>query len=66
MTKAVESNSIILEYYDPFIHGTTSATRSLMTKTNFQLMPVLKVIDDFLTAPMVGELTCGGYSFVFE
>ncbi|KTD35611.1 hypothetical protein Lmor_1058 [Legionella moravica] len=48
--------------FDPFIHGTTSATLALISKTNFQLMPVLKMIDDFQTAPMVGELTKGGYS----
>lgn len=50
--------------YDPFIHGTTSATLSLMTKTNFQLMPMLKMIDDYTVAPVVGELTQGGYSFL--
>lgn len=50
--------------FDPFIHGTTSATLALMSKTNFQLMPILKMMDDFQVAPMVGELTQGGYSIL--
>lgn len=51
-------------FYNPYLHGTTSATLALMPKTDFQLMPVLKMLDDFYTAPMVGELTQGGYSFI--
>lgn len=50
--------------FDPFIHGTTSATLALMSKTNFQLMPILKMMDDFQAAPMIGELTKGGYSIL--
>ncbi|WP_133129079.1 hypothetical protein [Legionella quinlivanii] len=53
-----------LSDYDPFIHGTTSAALALMSKTNFQLMPIMKMIDDFQVAPMGGELTRGGYEFI--
>lgn len=48
--------------FNPFIHGTTSATLALLPKTNFQLIPILKMMDDHQAAPMVGELTQGGYS----
>lgn len=50
------------DFSDPFIHGTSSITLSLMAKTDFQLMPILRMMEDFYTAPMVGELTDGGYS----
>jgi hypothetical protein len=52
-----------IQGYNPYIHGTTSATLCLMAKTDFQLMPMLKMIDDYQVAPMVGELTQGGYKF---
>lgn len=48
--------------FNPFIHGTSSQTLSLMQSTAYQLMPVLAMLQDFKTAPMVGELTQGGYS----
>jgi len=52
------------DFFDPFIHGTTSATLALLTKTEFQLMPTLKMLDTYHAAPMVGELTQGGYSIL--
>lgn len=58
------SDEVQQSEYDPFIHGTTSAALALMSKTNFQLMPVLKMIDDFQVAPMGGELFKGGYEFI--
>ncbi|CAM2879386.1 hypothetical protein [Legionella worsleiensis] len=64
MPQNSENNQSKSINYDPFIHGTTSATLSLMTKTNFQLMPTLKMIDDHTAAPVVGELTQGGYNFL--
>ncbi len=50
--------------YDPYIHGTTSKTLSLMSQTDFQLMPILWMIDEYYKAPMVGELVRGAYSVV--
>ncbi|MBA2656605.1 MAG: hypothetical protein H0U70_06415 [Tatlockia sp.] len=52
------------EKYDPFIHGTTAKTVSLMAQTDFQLMPILWMIDEYYRAPFVGELTNRGYSIL--
>lgn len=48
--------------FDPYIHGTTAQTLNQMTKTDFQLIPVLDMLERYQIAPMVGELTMGGYS----
>jgi len=50
--------------FDPFIHGTNSSIFSLLPKTNYQIMPILSMLDDFQVAPMSGELTRGGYNIV--
>lgn len=49
---------------NPFIHGTSSETLSMMQHTNFQLMPILRMLEDFKIAPMVGELTQGGFNAI--
>ncbi len=33
--------------YNPFIHGTTSATLALLAKTDNQLMPILLMMDEY-------------------
>jgi hypothetical protein len=50
--------------FNPFIHGTSSQTLSMMQGTDFQLMPVIAMLQDFKVAPMVGELTQGGFSVI--
>lgn len=50
--------------YNPFIHGTSSQTLSMMQSTDFQLMPVIAMLQDFKVAPMVGELRRGGFSII--
>lgn len=50
--------------FDPFIHGTNSSIFSLLPKTNFQIMPILTMLEDFKAVPMSGELTRGGYNIV--
>ncbi len=50
--------------FNPFIHGTSSQTLSMMQDTDFQLMPVIAMLQDFKVAPMVGELTQGGFSII--
>lgn len=57
------------KYYDklpfnPFIHGTSSQTLSMMQSTDFQLMPVIAMLQDFKIAPMIGELNQGGFSAI--
>jgi hypothetical protein len=47
-----------------YIHGTTSTALALLSKTDFQLMPILKMLDDHARAPMTGELTLGGYDTI--
>ena len=59
----------MLKYHDtlpfnPFIHGTSSQTLSMMQGTDFQLMPVIAMLQDFKVAPLVGELTQGGFSVI--
>ncbi|KTD37769.1 hypothetical protein Loak_1445 [Legionella oakridgensis] len=56
-------------YYDalrfnPFIHGTSSQTLSMMKHTDFQLMPILAMLQNFKIAPMVGELAQGGFGII--
>ena len=50
--------------FNPFIHGTSSQTLSMMQSTDFQLMPIIAMLQDFKVAPMVGELTQGGFSAI--
>lgn len=50
--------------YNPFIHGTSSQTLSMMQSTDFQLMPVVEMLRNFKVAPMVGELTQGGFDTI--
>ncbi len=57
-------NADVKPGFNPFIHGTTCAAFASMSKTNNQLMPVLTMLDDYQAAPMVGELTQGGYKFL--
>ena len=52
--------------FNPFIHGTSSQTLSMMQGTDFQLMPVIAMLQDFKVAPMIGELTQGGFSIIGE
>jgi hypothetical protein len=47
--------------YNPFIHGTTSATLALLPHTKFQLLPTLMMLDEHQIAPLVGEMDAGGY-----
>ena len=50
--------------FNPFIHGTSSQTLSMMQHTHFQLMPVIAMLQEFKVAPMVGELTQGGFGVI--
>ncbi|RUQ85347.1 hypothetical protein [Legionella septentrionalis] len=50
--------------FNPFIHGTSSQTLSMMQHTDFQLMPIVAMLNNFKVAPMVGELTQGGFSII--
>lgn len=50
--------------FNPFIHGTSSQTLSMMQGTDYQLMPVIAMLQNFKVAPMVGELTQGGFSII--
>lgn len=50
--------------FNPFIHGTSSQTLSMMQGTDFQLMPVIAMLQDFKVAPLVGELTQGGFNMI--
>lgn len=50
--------------FDPFVHGTNSSIFSMLPKTNFQILPILTMLEDFQVAPMSGELTRGGYNIV--
>ena len=59
------------KYYDslpfnPFIHGTSSQTLSMMKSTDFQLMPIVAMLQNFKIAPMVGELAMGGFCIIGE
>lgn len=52
--------------FNPYIHGTSSETLSLMKHTGFQIMPILCMMQDFKIAPMVGELRQGGFASLGE
>jgi hypothetical protein len=52
------------ETFDPFIHGTNTAIFAALVKSEFQVMSPLEMMDEYQTAPMVGELTRSGYNAV--
>jgi hypothetical protein len=58
------SKSPIPLEYNPFIHGSSSHTLSIMQSTEFKLLPILTMLQNFKVAPIVGEMTQGGYGFI--
>lgn len=46
--------------FNPYIHGTNSAALALMTKTDFRLMSVTEMLEQYELAPFCGEITRGG------
>jgi len=50
--------------FDLFVHGTNTSILATLPKTKFTVMSPLEMMDTYQTAPMTGELTCGGYDAV--
>lgn len=50
--------------FDPFIHGTNTSIFALLPTTKFQIMSPLAMIDQYGIAPVSGEITDGGYTFL--
>ncbi|CAM2730883.1 hypothetical protein [Legionella worsleiensis] len=48
--------------FNPFIHGTNSASLALMTQTDFKLMSAIEMLEQYGLAPLSGELRKGGFS----
>ena len=51
--------------FNPYIHGTSSQALYMMPSTDYKIMPILEMLKMNL-APMVGELTKGGYDVISD
>lgn len=58
------TENMIVEVFDPFLHGTNTRIFSILSKSEYKIMPILEMIDEFLISPMCGEITDGGYSSI--
>jgi len=49
--------SSVAPAFNPFIHGTNSQSLALFRQTKYQLLAPTEMIEEYLLAPMTGELT---------
>lgn len=57
--------------YNPYIHGTTFHALHAMAQTDYSIVPVLTLLDEYQLAPGTGEITAGGFDnigsdFIFD